>query len=280
MRCAITRKTCLTVFFSVVIVVSSEQLANKQANDGVKLVDRDPISSIHVPRCCPNNTLYRPHLDVCSSKIKSNKNQPRNVTVQQANGNWITIRFVPNSEMMQCPEGEIGAISEEFYLTNNTSLQLTTLDGDALEPTEYCMDENFERNSSLFVRYCTPDPCYNNNDRTCIKKCCPPGTILNDNSWFCEATKETYDIVSVIKDGHGRRIGSSDGYNQSYTVVSGHGLKCNESHVYLGVNDEIRLINGRYLNPLKLVDADNVTYEYCVDYVNTEDAATVSHMSL
>lgn len=226
--------------------------------------------TFQLKKCCPNGTVYRHHLDVC----KSSPDGLLSTSFLKISSPEETINIELVSDgLAKCPEGFIGTTShQEFLIFSNGSVQA---EEGMLNEEEYCIDYQYDNGTikSVFLRFCSPDPCLS---KPCIKKCCPFNTKLDSDTLECKSSPEEVDILKAVTDENGRLLRESDDFNETFSLMYGTGLKCEENRIkqtttsWPVVNE-----NGSYINFEALIDVDRVTDHYCVDYVDSNEMTKV-----
>ena len=174
--------------------------------------------------------------------------------------------------LYNCTDGEVAVSSTDFSFFSDGSLRLNK-DGRNLSSDQFCLNQ-IATSTNLIARYCIRDPC-SESVRSCVRKCCPNGMILNGTDQLCHPTSLPFEFE--LRNEKGDLVSES---NASYIIRDGIGPKCNNGITALGnpFDDTFYLLpNGQIYVPNYKEEKDRTITEYCIDnLISDDEPSTVS----
>ena len=230
--------------FCVIGQCNSEKRIHQESDRFI----RSSETSMQFIKCCPDDELYRPGLDLCRHGLPVSR-QVALLPIYYINTDrhvkWsslVTFFMKPNDNRMlradqkkrgilvSCPAGSVAKSSMNFKLYEDFSMK--TDRGLMREAGQFCVNAVYPSSNDHelqnAVRYCEPDECHN---KSCLRKCCPIGMVVNEVDKTCEQNNiaETFaeDVKQILNvdqskipivSSYGVGIGCQEKYSMSTTM--------------------------------------------------------------
>ena len=235
---------------------------------------------IPVRKCCSDKMLYKIGFDECNPDENVDKRLFSSWPPVFDRLNNRLIDDLTADDFIQttaesldnCPEGEVAVSSTDFSFFSDGSLRLNQEERN-LSSGQFCLNQ-IATSTNLIARYCIRDPC-SESVRSCVRKCCPNGMILNETDQLCHPTSLPFEFE--LRNEKGDLASES---NASYIIRDGIGPKCNNGITALGnpFDDTFYLLpNGQIYVPNYKEEKDRTITEFCIDnLISDDEPSTVS----
>lgn len=243
-----------------IFLIGAKGHINGTSND-TTIYQKTPLT-----QCCRDDEFYRPGLDRCLYRTHDLEPDSTDPVLYAVGDNDTMLvgadEFELNYYLDVCPEGFVATSTTEFQVfVDGKLLAMESL----FKPDQFCISQvptSHPTNPEFVARFCVPDPCYNQTDIKCLRKCCPPGFAIDLGSHSCQPHPSRFNVTPLIK----KNGGPIDIENEeSLTLHSGLGIKCRNDD-FVQVEEFVVYSDGLFLDLYRDEQyVEQPTDQYCID---------------